>query len=254
VSVAILEDVNPARWPSLADQVAAADTLFGERGYRLVEEWLATEVARVDNPNFARLFTEHIKLPGIAARDFTHRRVHSARGDLIGGIRFYGRDTSRPFVEVICHSFEDLNELCDCVRSEWSMFAPQFLRLHAKPGRIAGPNVVLDNSIHAARCRDMSPPDGRVTLESFGDADEAIGLVSSRYERLCADDPQLARNLSQAPADDIRLWHAAGQLHAIHVRGEVIGLLAVAAGRVGWIGGYEINEEVIHADHNGNGC
>jgi hypothetical protein len=96
--------------------------------------------------------------------------------------------------------FGDVDELCDCVSAEWSMFAPGFLRLRARPGRIIGPNTVLDMTIHAARRGDTTAPDGRVELRPFDDVEEAIAIVDRRYERLAIEDPELARNVSPACA------------------------------------------------------
>jgi hypothetical protein len=244
---------DPARWPSLGDQMKLADALFGAAGHQLLTGWLEEQATRIDDPAFAHLFTDHIELPGVAPADYTHRSVRSSHGDLLGGIRFYGRNVERPFVEIVAHSFEDMDALCDCVRSEWSMFAPRYLRIRARPGRFAGPKVLLDNSIHVSRCRDMRPPDERVSLTPFNDADEAIAIVARRYERMAADEPQLARNVSPATEEDLRLWHEAGQLCAIRAGDVTVGLLAIAPGRVGWIEGDEINEEVIDAEHRGQG-
>ena len=240
-------------WPSLADHVALASDMFGDRGQGFVDEWLAAQTARIDDADFAKLFADHIVISGVAARDFNHRHVRTSHGELLGGIRFYGRDVRRPFVEVCCHGFEALDELRDCVRAEWSAFAPRYLRLHALPGRIGGPGVVLDDTVHAAGYRDMSEPDGRVTLEPFGDVADAIAMVARRYEALAVDDPGLARNISPADADDIRRWHEADQLRAIRADGQPVGLLAVAPGAITWLPGDEINEEVIDVGYRGHG-
>jgi len=240
-------------WPSLVGERALVKLLFDDRGPALFDEWLAAEVARIDDPAFARSFAEHVDLPGIVAGDFNHRHVRTSNGELLGGIRFYGRDVNRPFVEVVCHGFDDLDELCDCVRSEWSAFAPRHLRLHAMHGRFTRPGVVLDTSVYCARYRDMSPPDRRVSLEPFADIDEAIALVVARYERVAADDPELGRNISQASAEELRGWHAEGQLRAIRAGDETVGVLAIAPGAIRWLPGDEINEEVIAVDQRGHG-
>ena len=133
------------------------------------------------------------------------------------------------------------------------MFDPQYLRVRARPGRLAGPKILLDNSIHVARYRDVRPPDRRLSLACFADADAAIAIVARRYERMAADEPELARNVSPAAAEDLRLWHAAGQLSAIRAGELTVGLLAIAPGRVGWIEGDEIQEEVVDARHRGHG-
>jgi len=238
---------------SLREQRELAHTLFGPRGAHLVAEWLDDEFAKVDDPTYVRLFTDHVSLPGIEPDDYAHRVVETSRGALLGGIRFYGRDVSRPFVEVVGHDFDDLDALRDCVHREWSPFAARFARLRARPGTVCGPRVLLDCGVHLARYRDMPAPDGRVSLAPFEDVDDAIAAVRRRYERLAADDPGLARNVSPADPDDVREWHSAGQLRAIMLRDTVIGVFAVAPGRVGWIDADEINEEVVDADHAGHG-
>ncbi|TQR84149.1 hypothetical protein D8S82_23415 [Mycobacterium hodleri] len=238
---------------SLREQRELALTLFGARGAGLVAEWLHDEFAKVDDPAYARLFTDHVSLPGVAPNDYAHRIVETSRGALLGGIRFYGRDVSRPFVEVVGHDFDDLDALRDCVHREWSAFAARFARLRSRPGSVCGPRVLLDTGVHLARYRDMPAPDGRVSLAPFEDVDDAVAVIRRRYERLAVDDPNLARNVSPADPDDVREWHSAGQLQAIMLRDKAIGVFAVVPGRVGWIDADEINEEVVDTEHAGHG-
>jgi hypothetical protein len=187
------------------------------------------------------------------AADFNHREVRTACGRLLGGIRFYGRDVRRPFVEVCAHDFAELDDLRACVRFEWSAFAPQYLRLQELPGRVSGPGVVLDTTLHAARYRDMPAPDGRVTLESFDRVEDAVAMVERRYRTLATDHPDLRHNVAPAAAEDLGHWQETGELRAIRAGGATVGLLAVAPGTIGWLPGDEINEEVIDVDHLGHG-
>jgi hypothetical protein len=244
---------DPTRWPSLAGQLALAAELFGDNGFQRVTGWLSAEFERVHDTEFARTFSAHIRLPGVTEGDFNHRVVRSAGGTLLGGIRFYGRDITRPFVEIICHSFTDLDTLADCVSGEWAQFVPRWARLHDRPGVLRHPDMVLDQTTHAARCTDMRAPDPRVSLTPFPDAEDAVELVRRRYETLSADHPELARHLFAAAPVDLRNWDASGYLHAITVSGTAAGVLAVAPGRVRWIDGYEITEEVILTTHGGYG-
>lgn len=242
-----------AEWPSLVDELELADTLFGHRGQALVASWLEGETARIDDMGFARQFSDHIELPGVRAEDYLHRRIRTSSGNLLGGIRFYGRDITRPFVEIVAHSFDDLDRLCDCVSREWSMFAPPLLRLRARPGRISGPNVLLDESVYVARYRDMRPPSPDVWLEPFSRVEDAESVVTARYQRMAADDPALARNVFPAATAELAAWHESGQLVGIRTRNALVGLLAVAPGAIWWIDGDEINEEVIAIEHRGHG-
>ncbi len=243
------------RWSSLSDQVELAHQLFGRpTGKQKVADWLAEQMSLVENVDFAEEFAAHVQLPGIEALDYAHRRVGSTRGELLGGIRFYGRDTARPFVDVLAHSFDDIDALTDCVRSEWSAFKAPYLRLRTAPGLLADrPDVIVDETIHLARYRDMAAPDGRVTLDRFDDVDDALELVATRYARLADADPALANNLSPAEPEDLRHWQHCDQLRAIRRHGNIFGVLAIGPGAIGWIAGDEIKEEVIGEAHAGQG-
>lgn len=240
-------------WPSLADQIALADELFGDGGRGLVAAWLDRETSRIDDPEFARSFADHIDLPGVAASDYNHRRVRTAAGDLLGGIRFYGRDIRRPFVEVVGHGFTDLDALGACVRAEWAAFAPRFLRLHGVPGALSGPKVLLDKSIHVARYRDMAAPQVPVQLLPFGAAEEATAMVAARYAALEIDAPHLRCNVVPASADELTELHGVGALRAARLGDTTVGLLAVAPGAISWIDGDEIMEEVVDVRFAGRG-
>jgi len=238
---------------SLREHRELALAVFDARGAVLVAQWLADEFAKVDDPAYVRLFTDHVSLPGVTPDQYAHRLVETSHGALLGGIRFYGRDVDRPFVEVVAHDFDELDALRECVHREWSPFATRFARLRARPGTIRGARVLLDQGVHLARYRDMAAPDGRVRLAPFQDADDAVAVVRRRYERLAVDAPGLARNVPQADPDDVRRWHTAGRLHAIVVGDDVVGLFAVAPGRIGWLDGDEVNEEVVDAEYAGHG-
>lgn len=249
-------------WPSLAGQLALARRLFGDAGAARVADWLALQRAQVDAPAFARLFSDRIELPGVASRDYNHRLIRTPNGMLLGGVRFYGHDLARPFVEVVAHGFEPTAEglvaLADAVASEWSAFRPLRLRLLVAPDERdalarARPDATVDMTVHAARHADMAPPDGRVVLAAFDGADEATALIARRYADLAVREPDLVRNVTAADPDDVRDWHAAGRVHAIEAGGATVGLLAIAPGAVEWIEGDEVHEEVVATVHAGRG-
>ena len=88
-------------WPSLDAHIELAQSLFGAGGPERVRAWFAAQLDRVTDPDFAQLFAEHIALPGVAEADFNHRIVERGGLRLLGGIRFFGGDAARPFVEAI---------------------------------------------------------------------------------------------------------------------------------------------------------
>lgn len=264
---------DPRAWPSLSHQLALAERLYGEDGAGRIENWLRTQIDRIGNAEFARLFSDHIDLPGIASLDYAHRYVRTGVGSLIGGIRFYGHDIERPFVEVIAHDFgpgsgddatldaETLSALARVVASEWSAFRPLHLRFRVPPGVALLPNARVDTHVFVSRYGDMAPPDGRVRLVPFKDvhglsaADVAMGMVGERFGAMERDEPVLRRNVSPIEPDYLRELHEAGRLHAIMPSGAAapVGLLAVAPGGVDWIEGDEVMEEIVGQKYAGHG-
>jgi hypothetical protein len=237
-------------WPSLHDELDLAAALYGLRGRVMLDRWFDEQVARTEDLGFAREFSDHLDLPGVVSADYLHRRVTSSAGTLLGGIRFYGRDIGRPFIEIIAHSFTDLNRMRACVSQEWALFAPRFLRVRVLPGRLTGAGVLLDKSVYAAPYCDMRTADPNVWLAPFGKVETADVIVTEAYCRLDID---LARNIAPATATDLDEWHRRDQLRAIHTYEGVVGLLAVVPDAINWMDGDVMNEEVIAVEHRGHG-
>lgn len=249
--------MSPYDWPTFRPQIALSEHLFGARGAVLLGNWFDQQIERITDPAFARLFSDHIDLAGVISGDYNHRFIECEAGALIGGIRFYGGDLARPFVEIIAHDFEDEKALLDCISVEWATFAPLHFRLLMASGAVLPPFAHVDMTIYAARFRDMSPPDNRVSLARFESVEEAVSMVAARYAELARSDPTLARNISAADEDDLQAWHDDGHLQAIRAylkgRTATVGLFAAAAGVVEWIEGDEVKEEVVSAEYSGHG-
>ena len=251
--------MNVTDWPSLGGQLTLAEHLYDDKSTRL-KRWLDMQAGRIDDPAFAKLFADHINLPGIVASDYNHRHVRTQAGSLLGGIRFFGQDVERPFVEVIGHDFAlgDIPALLDVVASEWSAFAPRHLRLLTTPQDwdrivLARSGATLDMTVHAARYGDIARSDRRVALKPFADVEQAIEMVALRYAELSREQPDLARNIQASEADDLRDWHRRGHLRAVCAESGPVGLFAAAPGAVEWIEGDEVYEEVIMSTHAGRG-
>ncbi|MGU3499315.1 hypothetical protein [Mycobacterium sp. C31M] len=230
-------------WPSLGHEIELARALFGSPDR--VSAWLSQELSRTEDDEFARSFSDHIDLPGVRHRDYLHRLIDTARGHVLGGIRFRGRDISKPFVEIIAHTFDDTAALTECVAREWEIFSPKALRVRLPPA--AG--HLLDQTVHIARCADMLPPVPEVRLAPFDHVEDALDTVRIRYREL---DPELAHRVSAASRDDLRSWHDTGRLHAIEADRTVVGALAVVPADILWIDGAVVHEEVIAAEHAGH--
>jgi len=247
---------------SLDEQIALSERLFGASGPKRVQAWLDEQVSCINDPAFARLFSYHSKSLGIAEQEFNHRHIRSIECSILGGIRFFGGDSNRPFVDVFAHDFkldaEGIDALIERVADEWQSFKPRNMRLLLTPDQLDSfqktrHNVVVDSHIHAARYQDMELPDGRVGLEAFQSKNAAIELVEQRYREVAMHDLALAENVTPADPEDLQAWHEEGQIRAITANGETVGLLAIAPGSIVWIEGDEVKEEVTRTDHKGNG-
>ena len=249
--------MTPNEWPSLAPQSALSNHLFGTHGSKMLGTWFELQVDRLTDPAFARLFSDHIDLPDIEVSDYNHRLIRSAKGQLIGGIRFYGGDVSRPFVEIIAHDFQYLEALQDCVAAEWAGFSPLHLRIVLACGTKLPPFAHVDMTIYAGRIRDMPPPDNRVSLVPFDEVDCALSIATTRYAEVAKADLGLGRNISAADEADLKAWHENNQLCAIRAglneAETTVGLFAAAPGKVEWIEGEEVNEEVVLSAYSGHG-
>ncbi len=245
-------------WTSLAPQRLVARRLFGrEGGAKLVDAWLAAQLGRVDDPAFARLFSDHIDLPGIEPADYNHRLIEARGLRLLGGIRFFGGDVERPFVEVVAWSGAGAPEIWPALRrivaDAWTEFRPNALRVLVTPDTPLPADAASDMTVHAAPCGRMAPDDGRVRLEPFADAAEAVALVRARYGVLARTDPDLARGVQAATPFEIKAWHARGTLFAIRRDGRTVGMIAVEDGAVEWLQGRVVTEEVVAAAFAGSG-
>lgn len=244
-------------WPSLGPQIELAAKLFGARGLQMVEDWFQLHIDRITDPGFARLFSDHIDLPGVATADYNQRHVVTNLGQLIGGIRFFAQNLDHPFVEVIAHDFDDLGALRKCVAREWAVFKPRDLRVISEPDVPLPVNARVDMTIHAARYSNMTEADGRVTLFPFSAPEEACAIVEQKFSDLRQTAPDLARVLSAATPENLSDWHDAGHLCAIgaDVNGarETVGLFAAAPGVVEWLEGDIVEEEIVLTGFNGHG-
>ena len=215
--------------------------------------WATLQIDRIGDAAFARLFSDHVALPGIAPAEYAHRRLSCRHGALVGGIRFHGRDVARPFVEVVLHSFDDHFALAQAVAAEWRAFAPGALRLRRAPGAARPAGAWLDQGIHLARYRDMGSAAGQVRLDRFAQVGQAARLAAARYEEVGRDDPELRRNLTAPGPADLRRLQQGGRLRAIRDGGAVAGLIAAAPGAVDWIQGDVIEAEIVASGQTGRG-
>jgi len=245
---------NILSWPSLAHELALEVELFGSSSNR-VKNWLDQQLTFLNDQDFARLFSDNIDCFAVQPVAYNHRLIQTTAGALLGGIRFYGLDITRPFVEVVAHSFSDFDRLRKVVANEWRVFAPQFVRLTAPAQTLPTPDAILDVSIHGAPYGKMMPPNGELNLSSPADTAQIEPLVQARYQRIKHDQLELGRNIGAASIEDLSDCHKDGGLYVayVHEQQSPIGVIAVRDSGIAWVQGDEVLEEVVVAQYSGNG-
>ncbi|WP_417582662.1 hypothetical protein [Pelagibacterium sp.] len=250
-------DAKTARnWSSLNHQMALAERHFGPAGEAMIARWLCKEIERCNDPEFSRLFSDYIVLDGIVQADYNHRLVRSRHGEMLAGIRFYRRNVAHPFIEVIAHSFSDLNALKGAVASEWSSFTPAHLRLTAPAQSLPTRDALLDISIHFASYAEMAETGlAPVDLARWDQVEAAATKARDVYDELFQDNPELDQAIDAAQFSDLESCRQAGGLYAICPGlGDLFaGILAVRPASIDWIEGDEIVEEFILPQLRGKG-
>lgn len=224
------------RWASLAPDRALAAAIPG--GPVALDHWLAAQRARVTDPAFAALFDSAAAATGQPRDAFLHRHLCSRYGPVLGGIRFFGGDPARPFVEILAHDMDDPDALARVVAAEWAAFAPAEMRLRLAPGSGPGrPDCALWYGLAEA----LRSPGAPVDLRPVG-ADVAAPLVAAAYA--AQHDRALARRIAPADRETLADVAACGGLHGIHDP-DLAGILAIAPGAVDWVPGHRVEELAV---------
>lgn len=218
--------------------------------------WLYQQLCRCSDPEFAALFADHLDLPGICPADYLHKVIPTPSGALLGGIRFYGQDSTKPFVELLAWTGPiDLPAWRTAITTAWSRFKPtQFRMLAVNQPEFAG--AVIDQSIHAGRAGVMAetPTTPGVALRPCPNPADAAAEVAAWYDAFAADHPTLAAELHPADTAELAACHANGTLDFITIDGAVAGLIATAPGPIDWLHGHVMIEEILAPAHRGRGA
>jgi hypothetical protein len=258
--------VSYEQWPSTVCHVELAETLFGmEEGRALVRAWFDAQLDRVTDPSFAAPFCQHMALPGRQPAEFNHRIVEAAGLRVLGGIRFFGGDRRRPFVELMAWAkigasnltATDWSTLHRLIADEWRAFQPLAIRIFLPALVELPPGAHVDMTVHVAsygeimlRARGSSAP---VHLIPLKDIDAALRLVERRYKQIAITDQALARNIAPVSRQELEESAADQRAFAIMEAGQMAGVLATLAGSIEWLEGDVVLEEAVAFSHSGRG-
>lgn len=242
------------RCPSLFYEQILEHKLFGASSQRL-HDWLQQQLNFMEDQDFARVFSDNIDCFDVEPSTYNHRFIETDDGSMLGGIRFFGLDVERPFVEVIAHNFADMDKLKNVVCRHWRVFVPQSMRLTVKAHSLPTPDAVLDVSIHAARYDQMSEPAGQLCLNKEIELPILKQFVDVRYDALADQQTALSKNISAASIEELQGCHDLQNLYVARLHAEVnfAGMIAIGERAIGWIDGEQVIEEVVDATKSGRG-
>ncbi|MFK7989299.1 MAG: hypothetical protein AB8I08_24990 [Sandaracinaceae bacterium] len=241
-----------AEWPSALPHAELATALAGEAGRARVAAWLASHLHRTHDPSFVAGFSFARQAYPFAPEAFLQRIVTTREVMLLGGIRFFGGDVTRPFVDVVAWNTPEVpwEALRAGVKEVWARFRPRHLRvLLTEPPSF--PEARVDQTLHVARYADVAGSGGTdgVTLWRE-DVDAALSAVMTRYAALSAP---LGDDLFAADREELAACADTGGLYRIEHDAERAGVLAVLPGAVEWLEGDVMIEQVVELSRGGRG-
>ena len=231
----LVPDALVAEWSSLADQLDFIEQFFGPAGRQQATDsfrrLLSAEVDTAAQSEAQR----RSPVPGAATADYGPRLVTSQRGSVLGEIQIDWGGIEGSYVDVVAHSFSNLDELRDVVAAGWSVFSPRSLRLRCRSGRIGSADSMVWRTLYAARCVDMSETEVRVELSRFSDVGEAVAAAA------------------EWDSSEIEYWYRSDHLWAVRFGGQIVGALAISPSAGAGAPCYAVEDKFVVPEHRGNG-
>lgn len=232
---------------------ALAPLVGAETAARWIDAWLAAETARIADPVYANAFAAHFDRFDAAPLDYARRMIDCGGRRVLAGVRFYGGDPNRAFVDLVAYDGPaDPTPLVASLAEAFAPFGPQALRALSAP-EARPPQARLDQALHGARLSSMPPPDPATLLRAPRDLDEAEALVAVGYDAFWAAEPALAEEVRPATRADLAAAAAEDGLFVIVDDGAPAGVISVLRGAVAMVEGYVIDEEIVLPDARGRG-
>jgi hypothetical protein len=202
----------------------------------------------------------HAAIGLLSPPDYLSRVVPVGAAWVLCGIRFYGGDRDRPFVELIAWTERalDLFAAADVAMDAFAAFQPTCARVLLPEGvRLStrdGRSVRADQVLLVARAGEMTPADrsAQVALQD-APVDEAAAFVAERYAELALRDPALAAHVPASTREQLEECAATGRLAWWMVDGARAGLIGVARGKMLGLRGYLVIEEIVAPAFRGRG-
>lgn len=254
--------------PLLHDTHPAARGWLGDGGITaaLLAE-LQTLAASV-GPGGTRLRRFAAACPRLGAQvgDYAARRLPTTAGPALAGIRFFGGDTARPFVEVSAlpapAAEVDLDALATQLAASFRIFSPQWMRIFSPAPMDPPPHPRARGDVrliagHLAELRRLPPlpaPPGAEAVALRPDPTAAcFEAYTEVYRRDHEAEPERRLWLPVEDRPSLLGCGREGGCHQIRVGGEWAGLVAARVGGMRGLSGWEVVDEVLAHPFRGRG-
>jgi len=233
-----------------------ASDFLGEASEDKIRDWLVLEWSRCTDPEWAEIWMPvQAVLPHLHISDFLNRTIDIGDAAILAGVRFYGGDLDRAFVNIVaCCGEIDWVLACAVIRREWANFQPRQIRI-LTASMPTNSVWIVDQTIHAGRISDMARRPARpdVLLKACDDPEEAARCVAFWYDQIAADTPDIAAEISPCDAAELAACGAKGTLHWIKVGGRRAGVIATQPGHIEMMPGHIVYEIVLDREFRGRG-
>jgi RimJ/RimL family protein N-acetyltransferase len=243
---------------SMIDTAPAELFLWRDRE-RVVNELRVLLDAQLDLLGDRAWATDYRAMIGLCnPEDYANRIVEAAGSRVLCGIRFYGADATKPFVDVV--AWVGGPPIWDAVLREaldaYACFAPRAIRVYSSTAgsvRLFGDrDAVPDQVLSAAPFRVVAEGADEVALRN-ADATEAHEFLKDAYARLTRRRPDMSERVHASTLDELEQCQREGRLVWWTLDGEIAGLIAAIPADLFGLCGYLMMDEAVARGFSGRG-
>ena len=169
------------------------------------------------------------------------------------GLRLFGGDASKPFVEVVATT-APLDQSIDCAANVFARFNPIAVRIESA-GEMRPPSarmLVPDTLVYAERAAAIARSGSAVELE-LASLQDAERFVVECYAAFAESEPDLVGRVPPASREELEECAHEGTLGWWLLGDERAGLIGVCPATLGGLAGMLIVEECVHPAFRGRG-
>lgn len=218
---------------------------------RRVAEQVDEEIGRATDPEFGKFFVERL---GVGEPEDYLQRLVQVEGRLVlCGLRLFGGDASKAFVEVVATT-APLNEAVDAAMSVFARFNPIAVRIEsAGESCPASEHILVPDTMFYAEHASVVAGSGAIAELEPASLREAECFVVDCYAAFAESDPELVGRVPPASREELEECAREGRLTWWLLGDERAGLIGVCPATLGGLAGMLIVEECVHPAFRGRG-